>query len=89
MQIIFAILFPCLWDQAFGFILGADRRAFGEGLQMAFANGGGVVPACGEDIDESVRALGQGAPLCRSPWTEGIRPVISEARLGMQTGRAT
>ena len=28
-------------------------------------------------------------PFMRTPWTEGMRPVIRLARLGMQTGLAT
>jgi hypothetical protein len=28
-------------------------------------------------------------PFERTPWTDGIRPVIRLARLGMQTGLAT
>ena len=29
-----------------------------------------------------------GMPLCLTPWSDGIRPVISVARLGMQMGVA-
>ena len=32
---------------------------------------------------------GSGVPLLRTPWTVGMRPVISVDRLGMHTGVAT
>ena len=45
-------------------------------------------PAAAMTSVNVVASRESGMPLCRTPWREGIRPVINVARFGMQMGVA-
>ncbi len=46
-------------------------------------------PAWRNSSTKVTACIGSGMPLLRTPCTDGIRPVIRLARLGMHTGLAT
>ncbi|HMJ30909.1 MAG TPA: hypothetical protein VK512_19540 [Xanthobacteraceae bacterium] len=56
---------------------------------MALADERGAQPATHSASMKVLDSSESGEPLLRTPCTDGMRPAISVARLGMQTGVAT